>query len=197
MTTKPVDPTPHPVDRYLTREPDNKAAAKLHRDQILDALEHFALALAQNKSTPPTLALSTEFSAGFLVYLFAHRRGNNLLQEIPTHLKSLATKARKNVDSNGEFSLDHALGIVEPPFQGAKPKEPGEHKHKRLFIAGVITGYNMTIARENDSSIPGDILGDEMPLNDAYRWIASFCRDATYPMMLSYATYQFIKSRSK
>ena len=51
----------------------------------------------------------------------------------------------------------------------------------------------MTIARENDSSIPGDILGDEMPLNDAYRWIASFCRDATYPMMLSYATYQFIK----
>jgi len=55
----------------------------------------------------------------------------------------------------------------------------------------------MTIARENDSSIPGDILGDEMPLNDAYRWIASFCRDATYPMMLSYATYQFIKSRSK
>ena len=48
----------------------------------------------------------------------------------------------------------------------------------------------------------GDILhdfdtGELIPLNDAYGWIASFCRDSTPNFSLSYATYEFIKNRLK
>ena len=150
MTTKPVDPTPHPVDRYLTRKPDNEAAAALHRNQILDALEHFTLTLVQNPSTPPSLVLVTEFSDAFLIYLFAHRRGDNLFQKIPAHLQSLARKAQKHVDGGGVFSLDHALGIVDPPFQGARPKDPGEHKHQRLFL---IAFYELEVSDAGISQI--------------------------------------------
>jgi hypothetical protein len=127
VTTEPADPVPHPVDRLLKRKPDNEAIAKFYRDQTLNDLEHMALA-------SPSLADITGFSDSFLIYLFAHRRGEHLLQKIPVHLQPLAAKAQKHVDGGGVFSLDHALGIDDPPFQGAKPKEPGAHKHQRLFL---------------------------------------------------------------
>ena len=134
MTTKTPDPIQHPVDRYLSRAPDNEAAAKAHHEQVLDTLEQFALSLVHNPSASPPLTFVTELSDGFLVYLFAHKRGENLFQQIPEHLQSLAKKAQKHVDGGGEFSLDHALGISDPPFRGARPKAPGEHKHQRLFL---------------------------------------------------------------
>ena len=134
MTTKTPDPIQHPVDRYLERAPDNEAAVKGRRDQALDALAQFALSLVDDPGMPTPLIMAAELSDELLVYLFAHKRGEHLFQRIPEHLQSLAKKAKKHVDGGGEFSLDHALGISDPPFRGAKPKAPGEHKHQRLFL---------------------------------------------------------------
>ena len=134
MTTKTPDPIQHPVDSYLARAPDNEATAKVHHDQVLDTLEQFALSLVDNPVASPPLTMASELSDGFLVYLFAHKRGENLFQQIPGHLQSLAKKAQKHVDGGGEFCLDHALGISTPSFRGAKPKKPGDHKHQRLFL---------------------------------------------------------------
>lgn len=150
MTTKTPDPIQHPVDRYLERAPDNEAAAKVHHDQVLDTLEQFALSLVENPGASPPLTMVSELSDGFLVYLFAHKRGEDLFQRIPEHLQSLAKKAQKHVDGGGEFCLDHALGISDPPFRGAKPKAPGEHKHRRLFLMAF---YDFEVAQTLPSQI--------------------------------------------
>jgi hypothetical protein len=134
VTTKTPEPIQHPVDRFLERAPDNEAAAKVRRSQALDALEQFALSLVNNPDMPVPLTMATELSDELMVYLFAHKRGDDLFQRIPEHLQPFAKKAQKHVGAGGEFCLDHALGISDPSFRGARPKGPGEHKHRRLFL---------------------------------------------------------------
>ena len=175
MTTKTPDPIQHPVDLYLERAPDNEAAAKVHHDQVLDTLEQFALSLVDNPGASPPLTFVTELSDGFLVYLFAHKRGENPFQQIPENLQSLAKKAQKHVDGGGEFCLDHALGISDPPFRGAKPKVPGEHKHQRLFLIAFYdfevsdTAISQIDALRNAAELVGLNAYEEKSLDGEYR----------------------------
>jgi len=129
VANKALESNPHPVDRYLVRDPDNKVEAQAHRDLVLDSLEQLSQTFNDNLNAPP-LMLGNELSDGIVIYLYAHSRADN----IPDYLKLVAERAKCHVGNGGEFCLDHALGIIDPPFKGAKPKAPGEHKHKRLFL---------------------------------------------------------------
>ena len=65
---------------------------------------------------------------------------------------------------------------------------PTDNGFSFSFIEGVISAHNV--------SINGDILG-EMSINDAYRWIAAFCRDSNPKVSLVWATYKLINHKSK
>jgi len=130
--------------------PDNEANTEAHRQFVFGVLEQFAESMFDDPNAPPPLTMITELSDGFAVYLYAHGRARNLGQHIPAYLRRFAEKARKHVEGGGEFCLDHALGIGDPPFRGAKPKGPGEHKHQRLFL---IAFYDYEVAQTAKTQI--------------------------------------------
>ncbi len=132
--TETNDHNRHPIDDFLSRIPDHDGIQEAHRERTLNILEDLANYLLDNSNTPPPLTLADDLSDGLLIYLFAHRGDDALLQRIPNYLHRFAEKARKHVERDGEFCLDHALGISPPSFKGAAPKKPGDHKHQRLFL---------------------------------------------------------------
>ena len=71
--------------------------------------------------------------------------------------------------------LDHALGISDPPFRGAKPKGPGEHKHQRLFLIAfydcevVQTAKTQSAALNDAAEFIGLHAYEEKSLDGEYR----------------------------
>jgi len=148
--TKTPDPIQHPVDRYLERAPDTKAIAQMRREHKLDALDQLARSLANNLNAPLPLIVTTELSDRLNIYLYAHNRADGLNEHIPEHLAKFAELARNHVAGGGEFCLDHALDLIDPPFKGPKPKGPGEHKHRRLFL---VAFYDLEVGGEAKTQI--------------------------------------------
>ncbi len=143
-------PNPHPVDHYLKRAIDTEADFQAHRHRVFDALEQLTQSFANNLNAPPPLTVASELSDGLTIYLYAHDQAGGLSNGVPEHLRKRAERARKHVGNGGEFCLDHALGLIDPPFRGPKPKGPGEHKHRRLFL---MTFYDSEVAEANTTQI--------------------------------------------
>jgi hypothetical protein len=169
----------HPVDRYLARDPDTEANAKVKREQTFEALHQLGQYFTGDLNKTPSLNeitdLSDALSDGLEAYLYAHGRLDHLGDGIPFQLVKLAERARKHVDKGGEFSLDNALGIIKPKFKGPGIKEPGEHTHRHLFLMAF---YDCEIAPEEMSQIDalrqaakhdGTPVNDEKYLDEEYR----------------------------
>jgi hypothetical protein len=150
MTGDAPKPDPHPVARYLERVTDTEANFQDHRRRMLDALEQLSQYFADNLNEPPPMTVSSELSDGLAIYIYAHEQTDDLSKSIPDHLKKFAERARNHVGNGGEFCLDHALEIIDPPFKGPKPKGPGEHKHRHIFL---MTFYDWEVARTAKSQI--------------------------------------------
>ena len=135
MPESPCQPR-HPIDDYLERlgEFDDDSDRQAHRTRMLELIQQLTQHLVDHQIEPLPLSVILDVPNGMILYLYAHGFSQGLEAKLPDHLMPLANKARKHVEGGGEYCIDHALGISEPPFRGARPKKPSEHKHQRLFL---------------------------------------------------------------
>jgi hypothetical protein len=117
------------IERYPAIGGDEAAEAEQERTwQLLRVLAEY---LVDNPNEPVPLSVATELAEPLVAYLYAHGRAGGLEKRVTLDEKALQ-KSRDLVETGREYHLDHALGLVTPPFQGAPKKY--RHRNETLFL---------------------------------------------------------------